>query len=277
MGLSERVLHVGTFITFSNPIIAILSNYHTNRTFGGLSLWFSFGPSVHPIVSHELGAKLHYIKTWAQWIVGDHPVGITSNKNGTSTCHLVSVVGPSNSNSAWLQGLRAHTLGPKGLWPNSFHFIIGPMSGSSSCFLCNTAGLSDRPHPTWAFDSFDPLPAFEWEGAFVSFVGAVPSCTWALLVHPLPDFFWEGTHWSPSRATIICFFALFDGPLLGFDLGVSLGHFCPAIAVAMIPCPLFWDHVKYPCVKAGWLICGLTTPLISGTTNSIKYNWNIAF
>ena len=31
---------------------------------------------------------------------------IMSIKMDTSTCHLVSVRGPSNSNSAWLQGLR---------------------------------------------------------------------------------------------------------------------------------------------------------------------------
>ena len=59
----------------------------------------------------------------------------------------------------------------------------------------------------------------------MSFVGEIPSCTWALLVHPLPDFFLEGTLWPPSRVAVICFFALFDDPVLGFGLGVSLGHF----------------------------------------------------
>ena len=78
----------------------------------------------------------------------------------------------------------------------------------------------------------------------MSFVGALPSCTWALLFCPLPDFFWEGTLWPPSRAAVICFFALFDGPVLGLGLRLSLGHFCPAIAFAAISCLLFWDHVK---------------------------------
>ena len=97
----------------------------------------------------------------------------------------------------------------------------------------------------------------------MSFVGDIPSYTWALLVHPLPNFFWEGTLWPPSRAAIISFFAFFGGLVLGFGLGVSLGYFCSAIAFAVIPCLLFWDCVKYPCVKAGWLICGLTALLIS--------------
>ena len=115
------------------------------------------------------------------------------------------------------------------------------MLWSSSYFLCNTAGLSDRPQPTLALDSIDPLPDFKWEGAFM---GAMPSCTWGLLVHPLADFFWKGALCPPSRAAVICFFALFDDPVLGFGLGVSLWHFCPAITFAAIPCLLFWDHVN---------------------------------
>ena len=63
--------------------------------------------------------------------------------------------------------------------------------------------------------------------------------------------------------------------MLGFGIGVSLGHFCSAIAFTMIPCLLLWDHVKYPCVKAGWVICSRSTYIC--TTSSIKYNQGVKF